>query len=842
VSGKSQVDIAFHRSVTLCVFLSSLVLASAEGVWFPVGLTPLIAIGTFLIFGRWPRLAAPVAVANILGAIAIIVASIEFYSGTIYGKLLAGAHMLVYLTWIVLLMRKGFRQFWWLCALSLLQLAVAAVITQDAMFGASLIGMLFVLIWTLSVFSLFRAQSYMQVDQGYLPVDRRTLQDTLSGGDAVTATHREAGRGSEKGSEKDRGSVVLVHDGLQSDADERWMGWGFRLVVGWTAVGSLIVAMIAFAVFPRYFVPGVGLEALDRDRQAITARTGFSEEIQLGNQGTIHPSEDRVLQFSIFQNGSEEEGADDEQSSTVTVDAYLAAMNQDELRLRGTALSQYRNGRWTRSVAFEEEQWENASRRFVVNRRDTELFRVRITLDPPIGQYVFSLTPMQNAINLDGPGNIRVANRTGSLAYSPRRSWPGSRPVTYEIHCPRLSTDSSVLGQLMLFMDLINLNTGRGRSAGGSSWRVRSDSITPDIDNSLPQLARLAQQVCESQSEQALTPHERIAAINRFLGDSEDYTYSLNQTVTDRSLDPVEDFLVNHKTGHCEYFASACALMLQAVDVPARVVNGYKGSELNSLTGQYEVRQKHAHAWVEAWVDGHWLTVDPTPAAAREESVQSTGSLGLLTDLKGAFADKWFTFVQKMSLDRQRELARPIVVTFKDMMETIRRQGLWEAFKLFVSEYVMSPRKWFSWQGGAVTFVLLWTIGIIVRRRPWRTVMNWLRRLRRQFDSRHRATRSVIRFYETFLNVCRRQGLNLPATQTANENATHATEFFSHQLTSSELRAIPHRIANAFNQVRFGAATLTPDQAAAVRMDLQRFSSLVSQRRQGVTDVATVAD
>jgi hypothetical protein len=85
-------------------------------------------------------------------------------------------------------------------------------------------------------------------------------------------------------------------------------------------------------------------------------------------------------------------------------------------------------------------------------------------------------------------------------------------------------------------------------------------------------------------------------------------------------MDPAEDFLINTKVGHCQRFATALALMLRSVGVPARIVLGYRGFETDGA-GIYEVQQCHAHAWVEALIQRtrngtatwHWLTLDPTP-------------------------------------------------------------------------------------------------------------------------------------------------------------------------------------------------------------------------------------
>ena len=79
-----------------------------------------------------------------------------------------------------------------------------------------------------------------------------------------------------------------------------------------------------------------------------------------------------------------------------------------------------------------------------------------------------------------------------------------------------------------------------------------------------------------------------------------------------RGVEPVENFLFNAREGHCEYFASAMALMLREIGIPSRLVNGFKVSEWNPIGDHYNVRQSDAHSWVEAYLqpDG-WRTLDP---------------------------------------------------------------------------------------------------------------------------------------------------------------------------------------------------------------------------------------
>lgn len=92
-----------------------------------------------------------------------------------------------------------------------------------------------------------------------------------------------------------------------------------------------------------------------------------------------------------------------------------------------------------------------------------------------------------------------------------------------------------------------------------------------------------------------------------------DFSYSL--TVQSREGgDPIRTFLTTFKRGNCEFFASALALMARTLGIPTRVVGGYRVHEYNPLGGYYIVREKNAHAWVEAYLPGRgWTAYDPTP-------------------------------------------------------------------------------------------------------------------------------------------------------------------------------------------------------------------------------------
>ncbi len=111
----------------------------------------------------------------------------------------------------------------------------------------------------------------------------------------------------------------------------------------------------------------------------------------------------------------------------------------------------------------------------------------------------------------------------------------------------------------------------------------------------------------------ATSDAQRLARLQTRL--EEDYTYSLAYE-RDAERDPVVQFLLESRLGHCEYFASGLALTARIAGIPARVVTGYRGTELSPFGGHRIVRGRDAHAWVEAWVDGAWVTADPSPQNA----------------------------------------------------------------------------------------------------------------------------------------------------------------------------------------------------------------------------------
>ena len=108
---------------------------------------------------------------------------------------------------------------------------------------------------------------------------------------------------------------------------------------------------------------------------------------------------------------------------------------------------------------------------------------------------------------------------------------------------------------------------------------------------------------------------DAVMAVTSYLQHT--YTYTLALPPVPAGRDPVDWFLLDVKTGYCEQFATAEALMLRSLGIPARLATGYATGDYDPVLNQAVVRERDAHAWVEVWFGGHgWVPVDPTPGVS----------------------------------------------------------------------------------------------------------------------------------------------------------------------------------------------------------------------------------
>jgi len=146
-----------------------------------------------------------------------------------------------------------------------------------------------------------------------------------------------------------------------------------------------------------------------------------------------------------------------------------------------------------------------------------------------------------------------------------------------------------------------------GRYVDVSSQRKLAAGYLLVPDDVSDRVRQLAQQVTEN----LRSVEQKATALESYL--RENYRYSFD-TIEYQGYTPIDWFLFEGKRGHCEYFASALAVMLRTIGIPSRLATGFSLGERNPMTGYYEVRAMNGHAWVEAYVpDRGWMMLEPTP-------------------------------------------------------------------------------------------------------------------------------------------------------------------------------------------------------------------------------------
>ncbi|WP_052128834.1 transglutaminase-like domain-containing protein [Neosynechococcus sphagnicola] len=143
---------------------------------------------------------------------------------------------------------------------------------------------------------------------------------------------------------------------------------------------------------------------------------------------------------------------------------------------------------------------------------------------------------------------------------------------------------------------------------------ISLDSPPTEADLQIPALERPALETVLQQLDlREKSPPDILKQIDAFF--QTNFTYSLNLSRPDQSTTPLSAFLLFHRSGHCEYFATATTLLLRAAGIPARYATGYSVHEFSPWENQYIVRNRNAHAWAMVYLNGHWQAFDTTPSS-----------------------------------------------------------------------------------------------------------------------------------------------------------------------------------------------------------------------------------
>jgi transglutaminase-like putative cysteine protease len=177
--------------------------------------------------------------------------------------------------------------------------------------------------------------------------------------------------------------------------------------------------------------------------------------------------------------------------------------------------------------------------------------------------------------------------------------------------------------------------------------RMKYLALPPGLSNRVSQLAKVW-------TGTENDPLVQSSLIERRL--RQEYHYDLNSP-SGAATNPMEDFLFTSHRGHCEYYATAMAILLRTLGIPTRNVTGFGAATYNRFGQFYVVRQSDAHSWVEAWVDDiGWHRFDPTPPQSNLP-VSEFGGIGhLVRDLIEAAAQRWSRHVESYDMQQQLQL------------------------------------------------------------------------------------------------------------------------------------------------------------------------------------------
>ena len=297
-------------------------------------------------------------------------------------------------------------------------------------------------------------------------------------------------------------------------------------------------------------------------------------------------------------------------------------------------------------------------------------------------------------------------------------------------------------------------------------------------------------------------------AFREYLGGSGEFKYDLNLRRQDKALDPIEDFLFNTKTGHCERFASALALMLRSVGVPAAFVMGFKGCDAAG-NGRYVIRQEHAHAWVEILVprptpEGfrlpprptgevdpppselwHWLTLDPTPDGPTE-TTEPSNLAGWFDTARENWVQFFHDFIIGYNADKHRDAVQKVRSTAAEYREELGAVGA-----LLVAYLLGKPG-------------LRW----------------WRRRQERLAGPRH----TGVGWYDRYLDVLAARGYPVPLGKTPREYAEAVAAAFRAAPATAALADLPVTLTEAFYAVRYAGTPSDAGREAALSAAVEEFA------------------
>lgn len=535
-------------------------------------------------------------------------------------------------------------------------------------------------------------------------------------------------------------------------------------------LGSSLLSLPLFALTAAFFLvfPRVGLGIFTFGEGSQTQVAGFGNSVDLGGFGTIR--DDPTVVARVFPPSL---GASPPASAS--------------LRLRGTSFERYDGRRWTRAPS-------------PGVRRESRFGPVEL-FERPLGMR----TPRRETIRLvveplEG-GVVFLPEGTTAIDMRPR--------IESGLDVPRPLLVRSGLDVRLAQAATLDLEYSALVDPALEGFPERIDDSMRrallELPPGLERVESLAAEVTGDATE-ARTIATRILT---HLRDSGRYRYSLDLRAPGDE-NPLVHFLFTSRSGHCELYASAMVVMLRARGVPARNVTGFLGGRYNTFGRYYSLSQGDAHSWVEALVDGRFVTFDPTPSA-REAFTPRDDALAGMRALLDAMRMRWSRDVVGYDMRRQVDL----LLALRDRLRSFRGRSQPRGYEAVDDEPsdATTPRARRPIRAGLLAATVIVLVGSVaafaVRRR---------RRQRRRADEAERLYRELDGLLEA-------RGFARPSGRTPLEHAIAVERGRFH--AAAEVR----RLTELHAKARYEGTPLTAaerTEAAQLLHAVARVSAQVS--------------